>query len=626
LTSASRSLRDGDFFVYHVDYRNSSQSNIQPVFEDMKKASPNSGSTTAPVGLKRTVDASLYGKLELTILRHENENFLVMFRMPEIELKLIVDGANAVVEKEIIRRELKNGIYALLSPRGSIAGVSFDSSIDVGTQSVIRTLLALTQCVLPHPEQQNWKQWEVEELDQTGRYRIRYSQLQDKLPHKKTVSLKKEKLRYIQPKVTKSRSKAAMLIEYIPSGAFSISLDSATGNIRSIKGEEKLKIIMSDRDVGQSETSFALVQKNRTSLNKSKLESFKKTYQVFATKNTFAPLWSPSMLDADEQLLHRKQLGTSTLENLLTELWSAEQLEDKSKFNATDLYLKFKAIIFLQPNSCLKIGKVAGEAKPQSLTNKLLIGALASIGNPDAQRALVDIIRNNKSNTNVMIQLIPTLGMVEEPTQFTADALKEIALSEPDGEISSTAKLVLGIVARNLEEINPEYSYKMIEEITSHYLSTDNVDDICLMIHIFGNSGFKRYLPKLLEYAEDRRITVRSNAIYALRSFDRDEVITRIVMAMQSDINPTVRFEASRAIAFQEMDNITIEATINAFNKETVKEVRQELLRTLWKFEKKYVQIRHLVKTVAEKDEDEDVRKAAQNMVNLYPDEYFRQQ
>lgn len=95
---------------------------------------------------------------------------------------------------------------------------------------------------------------------------------------------------------------------------------------------------------------------NQTTLNPKELTTLR---DANTKREKVAPAIALSATPTEAEVeakIQRQELGDATLESLLADLEKAEASPDKNQ-NNTSLYLKFKALIYLHPESSAALGK-----------------------------------------------------------------------------------------------------------------------------------------------------------------------------------------------------------------------------------------------------------------------------
>src|SRR5262249_6645098 len=130
----------------------------------------------------------------------------------------------------------------------------------------------------------------------------------------------------------------------------------------------------------------------------------------------------------------------------------------------TPLYLKIKALIAAQPDTCVRWAEVLCRAEAKSLTMRLVPAALSVAGHEQAQAALGATLETPAKASAVAKRLIPLLAKEPVPTQQAENALLELALPAPEPVIAGMAELGLGTMARHLQNSSPERSARIVAD------------------------------------------------------------------------------------------------------------------------------------------------------------------
>lgn len=617
----SHSFNPGTTSSFSIEYHNNSHSNLHPLMDDATQPAP-AGDQTKPstTGLERTVQASIHGTCEMIDLGSENGDLLVHFRMPGARIVLIVDGQPASEEIRQISGVLAKGFVFSRSPSGNIRNIWLDSTAGSVAQGSIKILLALTQVVFSEQTQQEIKFWDVAEQDQTGSYQVRYTREDDAGA---LAVFRKQKQLYLPIKEKKRASRQLMPASYKPQGSMRIEFEAAKGRLHSISGTDSHDIIIGDKTAGRSETTFSMVFLQGSKLTPKALSARLEKHRKSLSKLASTPLLSSLSSNEANALLYRQKLGTATLASLRAELAVAEKSK-RSKSDQTELYQKLKALVFLQPQSCQKLVRDLAGKPLDSLSFKMVTGALAAIASPIAQDAIVSLIKARQKEPETVVQLIPVLGMLEEPTLASENVIKELAYQNSNDDIATTAQLALSIMARTLSYDDQGRAYEIMEEFMGRHGNPQGVDDIHKLLLVLGNAAMEKYLPRLLTYADDPDGEIRSDAVFALRFYPAEKVDSVLIRAVTSDRDATTRREAASALGYMDANDKIVAALIGVYGAEKIPDIRLDALESLWKWEKSYPEVRRLIRHAAESDESEDLRKSVKGLMSAYPDEYFR--
>jgi HEAT repeat protein len=333
-------------------------------------------------------------------------------------------------------------------------------------------------------------------------------------------------------------------------------------------------------------------------------------------------LWIRISKEKEQTIIQRSELGQATLESLLYDL---KNTEEAGKRSDTTLYLKFKALVYLHPEKSTTLGVLLISAPPNSLTMRIISEALGNVGHLQAQEALVTAIRARLEEPAAVLKLLKSLGSADLPTRLAEETMRKLATGYPDWNISATATLSLGVMARKLVKTSPERSDRIIQWAISELNSSTTVNRKRLFILVLGNSGVVQALPAITKYVSDPSPGVRSSAASALRLIDSkkaDELLTRFLLF---DPAEKVRLEAVFAFSLRKFTPTVFDLHKQAFLEDRAEIVRLAALENIWNVHENFPEARRIVKQAADNDPSEEVRKAAKYIMAMYPESYFEE-
>src|SRR5262249_30447244 len=151
-----------------------------------------------------------------------------------------------------------------------------------------------------------------------------------------------------------------------PKGELVASFDLKGGHLVSLSGMESQVIAISGKKVASAETRLQMNYVGAEMLSAAELSALRAA-NVQREKITVAvPLSATRSKEESEALIHRNELGTATLESLLADLARLEASSEQA--NETPLYLKFKALVYLHPESSAILGTALASARPSAPT------------------------------------------------------------------------------------------------------------------------------------------------------------------------------------------------------------------------------------------------------------------
>ncbi len=616
----------GKRLVYRLEYESFAISDLQVLFEGMD--STQSGGQVVQSGLAQSFKTALKAELALTVLSQKANEVSAAYRFHQPEVILYANSQEAITQAEIFKDALSRFIFVHISFDGRIKSLWLDPEIGDPSHHFARTLLALVQFVLPSNQTPQSHKWKVQEDDPSGQYIAQYeaepsADESDTKKSKNAVkSFRKTKLYYLSPQPKPLSNKSQIPAEFIPKGSLICQFDVEWGHLISLSGSETQRIFMAGKEVGRADTTLKLYFSRKETLAKEDLEALRNVATSRQKNSTPVALWVDVPEKKREKIIQRSELGQASLKSLLTDLATAQA---EGKKNDTPLYLKFKALIYLHPEVSASLGKLLITADPQSLTIRTLSDALGTVGHPQAQAALVNAIYARSDEPAAVLTLVKSLGSVDTPTKEAEKTLHDLATHSRNWNIFSTAALTLGIMARRINESSPERAARIVDWAKRELQAATTEDRRRLYLLSLGNAGTVQTLPAIAKYVDDPSPAVRSSAASALRLIDSNEADDLLTKFLLSDPAQKVRLEAAFSFSFRELTPDTFDVHKKAFFEDTAVIVRLAALENLWNVHETFPEVRKIVKQAAQNDPVKEVRKAANDIIAMYPEDYFKE-
>jgi len=586
----------GQRLVYQLVFDGTAASSFAAVFQN---GQPN---------LPDVFEIALHGTLSVTVLEADAEHTALVYRLAQAEARFQVDGQDDPERSLLIQRGLGRPVFVRLDHRGRIQSLWFDSETGALAKDVARALLAATQVVGPEAgAAAPGLEWDADENDQSGALVAHYHRLADGTVHK-------TKLRYVQPEPTK-RGRTIVLSPTIQSdGEYVATLDAAgclTG--RSVTDAQSQTV--QEKFVGQGTLKLDVHLLRKEAAPATELAALGATHAEQARTDRGTGLYVPRSPEQDELAIQRQELGSATIEGLLADLAMVERAKPQER-DVTRLFLKFKALAIVRPETCAKLAGLLSAAEAGSLRMHLLADALEAAGNPAAQAALCAVAQSRAEDEPSMAILIPALSAAESPTPQTQQTLERLAFQSRNKHIASKSQLALGHLARNLADESPSRAAKIVQQLLQNLADPAAADSRWQLLLAVGNSGSLEALPTLTRYLDNPAPDLRGAAAWAMRwinSPDVDRLLTAKVLPGEKD--RAVRLEAVRALQFREKAAANFEAQKQALSAEAEPDIRAALLVNLWEFRDSQPEAQRLVEKAAANDPDSSVRAAAAKLL-----------
>jgi hypothetical protein len=613
-----------DRVVYKIEYGSDSSLDFSSLLKD--QGSSHEKVEKAP-GMHQFLYTSIIGELVGNVIEKRGDDLLIAYRLNGHAFTLSINGQKAIEQEKVIRNDLGKGVYVLMNSRGRIQSLRFDPDIENLSKGYFQALLAMAQIVFAEKGSPDITEWEVQEEDLGGNYVAHYRQ--DSLPSEGQTSEKepllknfrKTKIRYL-PSAKRGRPSQVQIQKTILSdGSLKATFDFRSGYLLSLNGSKLQTILFGKKKVGQVKNAIQLSLMAKETIGEKELSSLRKVNAGLERSSKSVSL-STNLSEKEAQIArHRKQLGEATLESLLSDLNAAETTGGSYPVS---VFLKFKALIYLHPESSKRIGYILTAANPESLTMRVLGGALIAVGHEEAQAALVSVIKARREDTNALLVLIPALGGMAEPTVETEKVVRKFAFESKNPDIKATAQFTLGSIAGNLTVTSPDRRAKIIREFIQKLGPYPLEQEIQQTLHALGNTGSTLALSTIEKYLSHSTPHVRAAAMFALRWIESSEVDPLLAKGVSSDPEKLVRLEAAHALGLRKMTPETFRAQKEALMKDSAVEVRLTVLYNLSNVFEDFPEIKRLIKETAAKDPSKDVRKAASEIMVRYPKDYFK--
>ncbi|MFL6277755.1 MAG: HEAT repeat domain-containing protein [Blastocatellia bacterium] len=616
----------GERAVYRLHYASASAADFSVLFGDQQPTGAPSQAALATT-FKSVVD----GELSAAVLSRQGNSYVIVYRLRHATVSFAANGQPSADQAEAIKRDLERDLFAQVNRQGKVLTVWLDPAAADLSQNFARALIALAQFVLPDSASAQ-PQWETQEDDPNGQYVARYrGGTEGALVLK---SFRKAKLRYLKPEVKPKPDEMDEPTTITPKGELLVQFDSRRRRLVSLSGTESQTVVIAEKQVARASTAIQMSWLRSERLSASELARLQVARDARAQTVAAVRLSATRSEEATENALQRGALGQNNLAELLNDLdrlsaRAGDPVKEEAKEQAaeiaqqeTALYLKFKALVYIEPEQSAAMGRALATADPQSAKMRVLAGALGIVAHAAAQAALVSAMRARPNDWLAQSLLIPTLGAVGEPTPLAEEALRELAFNSPKPDIAATAQLALGAVARNLAGKSPERAAKIVEEVIKRIDASASEEATRQMLFVLGNAGVPQALPALTRFAASPSPALRAAAVMALRFIAGDQTNGLLIHAL-ADPEETVKVEAAAALGFREMNAGLFKAQKQAFERDQSVNVRQALLNNLWKAHETFPEARQLVKQAATGDRSEDIRKAAADIMAMYPKDYF---
>lgn len=184
-----------------------------------------------------------------------------------------------------------------------------------------------------------------------------------------------------------------------------------------------------------------------------------------------------------------------------------------------------------------------------------IVGALSRTGGERTQALLVKVLRALPIDHPGRSVLLVGLGRASEVHDETVRALWDLTEHPRAKDDQSTALLMLGAAAGEIEGTSAPRSYAIVERLLGLHAKAKApsvpAGERILLLRALGNSASPRALDRLIEDCDATDDGVREAAIDALRFETSPNAVARLTQAAKEDASPMVRRSAIVTIALR---------------------------------------------------------------------------
>jgi HEAT repeat protein len=316
-----------------------------------------------------------------------------------------------------------------------------------------------------------------------------------------------------------------------------------------------------------------------------------------------------------EKQIQEQEWGAWTEKELWWRFHQASQSRDPNAMEA--LYLKFKAYLFLYPEKSSQLAKILEVADPRSKTMQVLATALSAVGHPEAQAALIAVLKFREDDFLAARVLVPALGLTQHPTEESEAALKSLIRRSQNEDIVTTAGLSLGIMASHLGQDAPERQKQIVTEIQNDYENAATSQQKKFLLSVLGNAGSKEALPLIIRAIQSDDLSIQSEAVLALRFISGAEVDSLLLNLLIGAENNQIRKSAAFALGEHEASKQMSEKMRNTFFRQKSEEVRREIIKSVYQHRSVDLEIPNWLKKVQESDASSEIQQLAKSYLGL---------
>lgn len=312
-------------------------------------------------------------------------------------------------------------------------------------------------------------------------------------------------------------------------GSFDIDFSPNLGKIESIIGERVRTLHRFSKVISSDTTKLNVVRIDNDKNNSAEIE--RKMNMVIAKPivETLSGKYRSrlSLIKSKTEIL-----DGSRFSDLKTEL---REISSEDKNGIHNLSRKIVAMLTIKPETSYEFAEIMNSLTYKDLKYRTIASALSEVGTKEAQDALINSVDQSIDNLDLVVHLMPYIGLLNEPNQDTEEKISNIANTSDNVIVRMSAELNLGSIAGNIKKSNPERALKIMEELADKLASVNSVDDKAHYIMVLGNIGVDEQVDHLEPFLHGKDQKLKLKAYDALRLVDTPRSLGFLIDGAQGD-------------------------------------------------------------------------------------------
>jgi hypothetical protein len=272
----------------------------------------------------------------------------------------------------------------------------------------------------------------------------------------------------------------------------------------------------------------------------------------------------------------------------------------------SQLFVALSALFRREPGTVAQAVRRIQDKSPAAV---VLMDALATASTPDAQVALVSLMKAKELDEKLRNRAINALARASKPTPHAVKALKAILIDDP---FSRRALYGLGSYSRRLREEGETARAKELGEfIVARLKLVRGRLSLVTVLRAIANSGYEGALPAVKPYLDDRREEIRAAALIALHSMSDSTVDGILAKRLDSDPATQVRLSAIEAAQTRAPTDELVAALTRGATRAPDAHIRYRSVELLTRWLARRPELRSTLEHVANHDAEQRVRERA---------------
>jgi hypothetical protein len=524
-------------------------------------------------GSKQLVQLRLGGRLETLVSEVIGKEVRVRLRLVDPK----VNAGNKSVPTEAVTA-LATPFFADYDDRGRALRLHVPPGLESAARGLLRELVATTQLTMP---ERSTARWSAVESDTTGDYKASYKALG-------TTKIVRQKAGYVPTSSVTGDERKQPKPQIVAYGA-EFELDD-WGRVKDLKCTSSMTTATDGTEMSfeaRSELSLKTLSRSRETQG----------LPLSSAGLVAIPITSDPSEAEDSKNLDRQLVAGSDVKGILVALSNGKDGD------AARPRTRLEALFRLDPSAIQTALAMLDDTNAPTV-----LASLGGAGTAEAQKALGDVLRDDRRSPAERLAAVDGVFSLENPTAETATALEALTRSDHP-ELKQNASLALGVAAARMAEDDPAAAKGVVQRMTADYASSKDSHEQIRVVGGLGNTRSADSLGALTQAMASKDPAVRAAAAAALRFVPDPAADVLLSKALTSDPDKNVRNAALLAAGYRAYDPLA--QALETVSRDPDVDLRTMLVSTLTQLSQQDSQAFVLLDWIANNDPSNEVRSKA---------------
>lgn len=539
-------------------------------------------------GHGRFLQFELHGTLVVDRLEKQGGDATLAVRVERPEITTEVESARS--DLAVVATALEQECRWSWDKQGRLSAIDVAADTDPLAVGILRTLAATVQLSLPA---QPAREWQADEVDNTGRYLALYRSLGP-------TAIERRKTKYLAMNGAGNRA-LPVTSEAVPNGARTAFELDAGGQLIGVRADETVTVTTSNfpRSTSIVHVELRLLQAG----DARPATPSSSTLVRIAASEPYNPLAGRAATTA--------RAGGYSYERAMQELDALGEPQGDSDPNKDARARLFSALRGVFATDDAAVEKALWLIGKGSAHSQALIEALRGSENPRATQGLVELL-GHEVDEQTEGALVRGLSLLQRPDAKATQALLD-RLNHP--RLGTQAAYGIGAHARSALGLGDLGRAKeLLQFLLAKLRATSDAALQERYLRALGNASNPEVAEHLQLYLASERPSIRRAALQALTNV-KSAAAAKLMISASTDSEPRVRAEAAKLAGNQEHSEPLVQALANMAQGDSELEPRYAAVKSLGRFLPASAEARKTLESIAANDASESHRALARSLL-----------